>query len=154
MGHGSYVKVDRVRRFLRRLPEDVRAPISDVIKKTSDAILLDAQTSVPQKTGTLKRALSAKQSRDGMTVQIGIRGKRAQRKAFYAAFVEFGTRGYSAGETRRTRNSKTTKKISRRVPARRARPFLYPAVDKNVSAFQKDMADAMSKTINKIISTP
>lgn len=146
----GYVKVNRVRRFMRRFPEEVRAPIRRVVANTTERILEDAWANVPKQTGDLAQSLSMRVSRDGLTAEVGQIKKRAQRKAFYGSFVEFGTKGYSKGATRRGRSSKTTKIIRKTVKAQRARPFLYPAAEKAVGLYKRDMRDAIKQTMEMI----
>lgn len=146
----GYVKVNRVRRFMRRFPDEVRAPIRRVITNTTERILEDAWANVPKQSGNLAQSLSMKVSRDGLTAEVGQIKKRAQRKAFYGSFVEFGTNGYTKGTTRKVRSSKTTKVIRKTVKAQRARPFLYPAAEKAVGLYQRDMRDAIKQTMELI----
>ena len=85
--------VNGLRRTLRRAPDAVRDALRESITKGAQEIHAEALKMVAVGyTGTLGRELSYKVSRDGLTAKIGYLGKKAQRKAFYAPFLEFGTR--------------------------------------------------------------
>jgi HK97 gp10 family phage protein len=122
---------------------EVRVVIADIAQK----IEADARARVPVDTGTLAKFISHKLKSDRLAAAIGILGKRAMRKAFYAKFVEFGTRGYVAGDTRRTSGSSTTKKIRKAVAPRPAQPFLFPATRKFAREFDRRMAEALQKAV-------
>lgn len=125
--------VTRTRRLLRRLPDDLVAPIRKTLKQGSEDILQEAKVRVPKDKGVLGRALSAKVSRDGFSAQIGLRGKRAQRKAFHGAWVEFGTQGAP----------------DLNIPAQPARPFLFPAFEVHKKPLIRNLARAISRAIRR-----
>lgn len=93
---------------------------------------------VPVNTGNLRQHLGAedavafKQSAGGLTATVGFLTPEAKKKSFYAFFLEYGTKGYTAGETRKAGKTKAGKqrfqKVKRGVPPRPARPFFRPAV--------------------------
>jgi HK97 gp10 family phage protein len=87
----GYAKVSKLRRKLRRLPEEATKGIKTAMTELAADIERSAKSRVPVDTGTLKANISAKVSRDGLSARIGVQGKRASRKAFYGPFVEFGT---------------------------------------------------------------
>lgn len=148
----GYAKVDAVRRFLRRLPEDIRAPLRRVITNTAERILDDAWAAVPMRTGKLARSLSMKVSRDGLSAEVGQRGAKGK-KAFYGRFVEFGTRSYAKGAVRSARASHTTKIIKKTVAGHRARPFFFPAVEKNTQSYKTEMQAALAQTMKRILNS-
>lgn len=86
------VGASKLRRTLRRLPEEARGGIRSALAAGAARILQSAQQLVPVATGLLRSLLRVRVSRDGLGAQIGLIGKRANRKAFYGRFVEFGTR--------------------------------------------------------------
>lgn len=147
----GYAKVDRVRRFLRRFPEEVRAPIKRVITNSAERILDDAWAAVPMRTGRLARSLSMKVSRDGLSAEVGQRGAKAK-KAFYGRFIEFGTGGYSKGQRRIARGSHTSKILKTKIGGKKAQPFFFPAVDKNAETFKIQMQAAISLTIKRLVN--
>lgn len=144
---GSYADVNRVRRMFRALPKAISQEVRTVVEETAKAIERDAKAFAPAETGDLRRSISSKVGRDGFTAQIGIRGKRAQRRAYYAHFVEFGTRAYSPGQVRGASGSKTTHKVRKVVAARRAQPFLYPAAQVNKKAFFNNSRRALKRAL-------
>lgn len=93
---------------------------------------------VPVRRGNLRSYLSAaeavafKQGASGLTATVGFLTPAAKKKTFYAFFVEYGTKGYTAGESRRAGKAKNGRqrfqKLKRSVPARPARPFFRPAL--------------------------
>lgn len=123
--------VTKVRRLLRRLPNDLVAPVRKELATGAKDILQDAKVRVPKNERVLEQALTAKGSRDGFSWQIGIRGLRAKRKAFYGAFVEFGTQGAP----------------DRNIPAQPARPFLFPAFESQ----KKPIIAAVRRAINRVL---
>lgn len=117
-------KVNKTRRLLRRLPKEMQAEVRGEMQAGADAILGDAKANVPTRTGRLRANLSAKASRDGLSAKIGIRGKRAGRRAFYGMFVEFGTV---------------------KMPAR---PFLQPAFEAN----RKRVSAGVRKALQSVLA--
>lgn len=89
-------KVNRLRRLLRRLPDDATEQIERVIAYGALSIQADAKQGAPIEEGTLREGIKIRKSRDGLTARIGYVQKRDQRKAFYAIFVHWGTR-FKAG---------------------------------------------------------
>jgi HK97 gp10 family phage protein len=124
---------NRVRRVLARIPEEFRAEIGQSIERTAKRIVDDAKTRVPVETGTLKAAIDYRVAKNGLTATLGIRRKAARRDAFYAHFVEFGTRAHQVKvkTARILRDAKTGRVFGARVtiPALPARPFLTPAFE-------------------------
>lgn len=119
------VGVNRVRRTLRRIPEDARSGIRSALAAGADLMLNTAQSLVPVDSGLLRSQLRVQISRDGLGARIGLIGKRANRKAYYGRFIEDGT----------------VKKP--------ARPFLAPAFELHkgevIEAVSKAMADTLEK---------
>ena len=99
--------VNNLRRTLRRLPEDATAEVVEAVSYGAELVHADALTKAAVDTGDMVSQISHKQSRDGLSARIGFRGKKANRKAFYAKFLEFGT------------------------IQQLARPFLQPALEQN-----------------------
>jgi HK97 gp10 family phage protein len=124
---------NRVRRVLARIPEEFRAEIGQSIERTAKRIVDDAKARVPVETGTLKAAIDYRVAKNGLTATLGIRRKAAKRDAFYAHFVEFGTRGHQVKvkTARILRDAKTGRVFGARVtiPALPAQPFLTPAFE-------------------------
>lgn len=84
-------RMRKTRRFINRLPKEIRQDLRSEMEWAGDALLQQAQDFAPVESGTLRDALSVRRSSDRLTAEVGVIRKRAKRKAFYAAFVEFGT---------------------------------------------------------------
>ncbi|CUW39288.1 HK97 family phage protein [Magnetospirillum sp. XM-1] len=156
----GYTNVGKLRRLLRRLPDDLTEHVKVAIKEAAEAVYTDAVSAVPKDSGELARAISLSTSPDGLSTRVGF-SKRLSRTewneaGWRAKFVEFGTKGYQAapmvisrrvktdvpgerksetleviGYIRKRANSKTTSIGMRDVPARPAQPFLAPAFERN-----------------------
>ncbi len=135
----------RVRRALKRLPAEIRGDVAKALKLSVAAVQATAIRLAPVDTGNLREALADPRAigiRDaGMRVEFGFRTKAIQRKAFYAPFVEFGTKGYQAGDHRRSGTDRhgrqLYKRVRRFVPARPAQPFMRPALDMNLPTIRR-----------------
>lgn len=145
----------RFRRAMKRLEPAARAEITQALDQCVRMIQTTAIALVPVRTGNLRRALSSPQAigrRDkGLRVEFGFRTKSIQRKAFYAPFVEYGTKGYNPGDRRVSgrdkRGRQQFKKVKRFVPARPARPFMRPALDLNLPAIRRTLNAAVRRAI-------
>lgn len=118
-----------LRKKLRRFPEEAQAPVRAAVRSVAERILDDAQRFVPKQRRVLMRALRIKYGRDGFTARIGYLGKRSVRRAYYAAFVEFGTRKM------------------------RAQPFMGPAFDANLQRGRRLFRKAIDEAIKRTIRT-
>lgn len=147
----------RVRRMLKKFPVDARLEVAAALDASVRLVQATAITLAPVDTGNLRRQLAAKGAigkRDrGLRVEFGLRTKSLQKKAFYAPFVEYGTKGYAPGQTRTYKDSKTgrvkKKKMRSHVPARPARPFLSPALDANVPTIRRLVNAAVRRAVRK-----
>lgn len=115
----------KLRRFLRKLPGDIRQPVQDAIRDGATLIYDAAMANIPAPgahryaTGELKRKFRVRITRDGLNAKIGSYGKR---RAHHIHLVEFGT---AAAEG--------TDKDGQhfRHAATPAMPFLFPAYKTN-----------------------
>lgn len=123
--------VNSLRRTLRRIEPEAKTELKEAVEQGAEAILQDMIMLVPKDSGDLARLLNKRVARDGTTARIGLLTKKQQQDGFYARFLEYGTKGYAAGQTRFAKNSKTTTRVKRNVPARPAQPFIGPAFDLN-----------------------
>lgn len=120
-------KVNRLRRLLRRLPDDVTVEVRKVISDGSDMILKDAQANAPKRTGELVRRLKKRVARDGLTARVGLLHKRDKKKVFYAHWVEWGTVD---------------------TPAK---PFLFPAAAANMKVIFFRSQNAIRRALQRAI---
>tara|TARA_R110002096_G_scaffold93211_5_gene210332 strand:- start:5197 stop:5622 length:426 start_codon:yes stop_codon:yes gene_type:complete len=135
------------------MPKEITAGVREAVKDSSQAIYIDAQAGVSRDSGDLGAALSVRIRGDKLGAAVGYWKKGNKRKwalaGWRAHFTEFGTRGYAAGDTRRSKNSKTTSKIKRKIPARKARPFLGPAFKVNRKFIKRRMTKAVNHALDR-----
>lgn len=134
--------VSRLRRLLRRLPEELTDGIKTAIREGAEAIHHDALTMVPKDTGNLAAGIDYRISRDGFSADVGIvtgKGKRRmrlRRSLFYGHFVERGTKGSP----------------DHNIPPQPARPFLQPAFDMNRDWIMGRLSQAITRALNEAAS--
>jgi hypothetical protein len=130
--------------LLKRLPEAVADELRTELKATGQRVLSRAQSRAPvyrgrprkgRVPGTLRSALSAKVLEKSLKLRVGVVGKPAGKKAYYARFVEFGHRIARGGRLQKQEpitargNARRLLKARRRDDIRKTgvspRPFLY-----------------------------
>jgi HK97 gp10 family phage protein len=148
----------RIRRILRAMPQEGRKEIADALDRGIRMVQATAVALAPSDTGNLKRTLAMKgaigKREGGLRVEFGLRTRRLQKKAYYASFVEFGTKGYRAGSVRvsgrKGKNGRAFfKGVDNDIPARPAQPFLRPAFDANYVAIRRIVNGAVRSAIQK-----
>lgn len=127
----------KLRQKLKRAPEAIRAGVAKAIEESIKDVQRRAVALAPVDTGNLRDTLASKQAigfkEKGMRAEFGLRTKSIRKRAYYAHMVEFGTKGYKAGDKRRS--GKTAKgkdrmqRVNKDVPARPAQPFMRPAFE-------------------------
>lgn len=85
----------RLRRTLRNIHKTMDNELAPAMRKAAERILATQQQLIPKDTGEAAAALRVYVAPSGMDAQIGIRGKRDNRRFFYLRFIEYGTKGYS-----------------------------------------------------------
>ena len=158
MAHSFRVRGQQsLTRQLRKLPEAAQREVKEALREGAELVQRDAVAMVPVKTGNLRKILSSPRAvrirKGGLQVVFGITGAKAGRDGFYARFVEFGTKGYSAGQRRRSGADKGGKvkyqRMKRSVPARPARPFMRPAFFKNRLAIRERIRAAVRRALQR-----
>lgn len=143
----------RLNRLLRRLPEDCTDELKREVREAAELVHYEALKRVPVDTGALAQALRMRIGSRGLSAEIGYSKRRWKRAwdmaGWRARFIEYGTKGYFPGDTRRTAGSKTTKKIKRYIPPRPARPFLRPAYQAALLVIRPRLARALIKALDK-----
>lgn len=140
-GAGSRVLgVNRLRRTLRNLPDNVTLPVKQSIKDGAEEIRFAMLKRVPVKTGALASVIKTKVSRDGLSAKIGFFGKKDMRKAGWRArFVEFGTGpGVFKSGPRKGQSFKG-------IPAH---PFMLPAMREKVGPIERDIDNAVDLALD------
>ncbi len=85
----------KLRRTLRNIHQTMDNEVKVAMQDGADRILESMREFVPKDTGAAAGALKAFVSKSGLDAQIGLRGKRDNRRFFYMRFIEYGTKGYS-----------------------------------------------------------
>ena len=129
----------RLRRTLRNIHQTMDNELTPAMRKAAERVLATQQQLMLRDTGAAAAALKIYVAPSGLDAQIGIRGKRDNRRFFYLRFIEYGTKGYTGGKRGSNRNRRTTNKSdgvnffgkTPDIPARPARPWLRPSIDVN-----------------------
>ena len=155
----SHLKTNgRFRSALHNLPEASRAEIARGLDRTALSMQRSAVARAPVDTGRLRKALASKvaigKRRKGLEVEFGLRTQALRRKAFYASFVEWGRRGYSAGAIRLSGVGREAlgryRKVSVRVAPQPPRPFFVPAVEANIGLWRREMRAALKRALARV----
>ena len=112
--------VDRIMEALRRKGNGIVHAAKLALREGAELIVNDAKARVPVKTGKLRDSIHATAEANGAVVKIEATAKNADGVP-YAQFVEYDPR------------------INR--------PFLYPAVDANISALNEKLKAAMGESL-------
>lgn len=120
----------KLRRTLRNIHASMNNELQPAMKDAAEQILATMRQLIPRDTGAASAALKIFVSKSGLDAQIGIRGKRDNKRFFYLRFLEYGTKGYSGTLYRRAdrnavggehTNNRDKSKLSGRRNALRAR---------------------------------
>jgi hypothetical protein len=102
--HRQIIGASRLRRKLKRMPDEIQEQVRHAIRRGADEILFHMLNFVPRSTESdpvdykgrprkrLYEALEHKISKDGLRARIGILGKKNAEIFFFARFFEFGAR--------------------------------------------------------------
>ena len=143
---------------IRKMSETTRVELAKALDESIRIVQATAINLAPTRTGRLRKALASPSAigrrKGGTEVEFGLRTKALQKKAFYAPFVEYGTKAYSAGGLRfRGTTAAGTgryRKVKRNIPARPARPFLRPAIKLTIPFWRKAVSAALRRALNKV----
>ena len=134
------VGLDAVKAKLAAYEQALSRRMADVVERGAREAQKLVTQGMPVKTGRAKQALSettaveVRRTRDGRNVyaMFGPLTKDLQKKTYYLMFVEFGTKGYEAGDSRKAgkdrRGREREQRVKRRIPARPAKPFFRTAI--------------------------
>lgn len=158
MARRSSIRGDiRLRRTLRNIHKTMDNELKPAMEQAAGRILATQQQLIPKDTGDAAAALRVYVSPSGLDAQIGIRGKRDNRRFFYLRFIECGTKGYMGGKRAGSRNQRETNKSDGQhffgkhpdIPARPAHPWLRPSMDVNREYVMADLEAAVRRTLRK-----
>lgn len=90
----------QLRRTLRNIHGVLDNELKPVMQEAADKILHTMQELLPRSdnprsSGHAADALQAFVSKSGLDAEIGLRGKKNNKKFFYLKFLEYGTKGYT-----------------------------------------------------------
>jgi HK97 gp10 family phage protein len=133
-----------------RFPAAAQTEARRAIDAGAEAVLRDMQTFAPRRTGTLVGALESEIAADGLSAKVGIVSEEAQKDAWYARLVEYGTKPHSLakGALAPRANRRTRAKLQdqgAQHPGAPARPFVAPAFDINRGAIERELAQALAR---------
>ena len=153
MARRSSVRGDfKLRGLLRRIGNQMESDLRPAMQKAADLVLETQRQLIPVDTGAGRDALTAFVSKSGLDAQIGLRGKKANRKFFYLKFVEHGTKG-SQGKAGKNPENKTDGEnffgYAPDIPARPAHPFIRPSYDLNKDEIRKLLSEAIASTLDR-----
>lgn len=158
MARRSSIRGDiRLRRTLRNIHKTMDNELAPAMQKAAERILATQRELMPKDTGAAAAALRVYVSPSGLDAQIGIRGKRDNRRFFYLRFIEYGTKGYTGGKRAGNRNRRETNKSDGEhffgkhpdIPARPAHPWLRPSMQVNKEYVLADIEAAVSRTLRR-----
>jgi HK97 gp10 family phage protein len=136
MAHRSSVQGDfKLRGLLRRIGNQIESDLRPAMVQAADLVLASQQQLIPRDTGRIEGSLEAFVSKSGLDAQIGVRGKKDNRRYFYGKFLEYGTKQYARGK--------------QSVAARPAHPWLRPSYDLNREEIQLIISRAIASTLKK-----
>lgn len=136
MARRSSVQGDfKLRGVLRRIGNQMESDLRPAMVQAANLVLATQQNLIPRDTGDVEQALEAFVSKSGLDAQIGVRGKKDNRRFFYGRFLEYGTKAYTRGDGV--------------VAARPAHPWLRPSYDQNRDQIVDLITKAIASTLRK-----
>ena len=129
----------KLRGLLRRIGNQVESDLRPAMVQAANLVLETQTFLIPRDTGDAGDALTAFVSKSGLDAQIGLRGKKDNRRYFYTKFLEYGTKGYTRGDTV--------------IPARPSHPWLRPSYDLNREQIVLLISRAIASTLKKAAET-
>lgn len=147
----------KLRKLLRTIHQTADNEVKVAMEASAQKLLATMQEMIPKDTGQGAAALTAFVSKSGLDAQVGLRGKKANKRFFYLRFLEFGTKGYTEGKRSGGRNKRVTNKSDGShffgkypdIPARPAHPWLRPAYDVNRELIQANIRAAVNRTLKR-----
>lgn len=104
-----------IRKLLKALPEEAKAEIAEVLEEGGREILAAQRASARRRTGKLAAGLRMRLARKSLTLKIGIVGKPAARKLFYAQILGGGRKAQTV-EARRKGGAPYGLRVKGRAP--------------------------------------
>jgi hypothetical protein len=136
----------RIRKMLRRLPDDVAIEINAILASAGQQGLVYARSQTPSRTGALRNALSLKLYPKAMRMRLGLNGKRQQKTFFYGHILDVGRKARAVRVQRRTPSGGLTNYIMRVSPISPAR---YDIVYGRAERFIKGLVNRPLREVYK-----
>jgi len=133
----------KIRRILQATENDVPKAMQD----SANLLHKEMVARAPKDTGNLQNNISSKVLRKGLRAEVGFRGKKAKSRAFYARFIEFGTKGRKPRGRSNLTDSADFFGTEPDIPAMSARPFIAPTWDTK----KPEVVSRVSKAINDAV---
>lgn len=124
----------RTRSVLRRAGDDVRSEVKKEVSGLARLTRDYARGYAAPVSSNVASAISDRVDKDGMGASVGILTRAARKRAWYAHFIEWGTR-----PSRKTKH-----------PGLPKRPFLMPAWELAKSKFEPRIRSAVNKAIDRL----
>lgn len=149
----------KLRKTLRNIHTRLDNELKPAMQEAADKLLATMKELVPKDTGEGAAALTAFVSKSGLDAQIGLRGKKANKRFYYLRFLEYGTKGYTEGQRSGGRSKRVSNKTNGSaffgkhpdIPARPAHPWLRPAYDVNKEFILASINHAVSNTLKRAV---
>ena len=149
----------KLRKTLRNIHTRLDNELKPAMQEAADKLLATMKEMIPKDTGEGAAALTAFVSKSGLDAQVGLRGKKANRRYYYLRFLEYGTKGYTEGKRAGGRNKRPSNKSDGStffgkfpdIPARPAHPWLRPAYDVNKEFILASINQAVSNTLKRAV---
>lgn len=116
----------KLRVLLRRAPKEFTKDLRKRFEQSARIMANQARSNIRVRTGNLRRHITHKVSRDGLGAKVGLRGKRANRKAFYGKILESDK--FRGGRFK----------------------FLEPAFNKHIDKISKALNRDIDKTLKRL----
>lgn len=151
--------IPRLLRKLEKLKTETAPVIKPIMEIIAERICQDMRALVPVDQGDLKKSIGwtwSKAPAGSLNVKVATGGMvltiyAGNAKAYYARWIEFGTRSSTKGE-RVVNASGRERKAGRSHPGTRAQPFFYPAFRANKKMYLRELRKAINQAIKQAIS--
>lgn len=138
----------RARIKLRRILTETDSNIRGAMQDSANLLQKEIVRNAPVDSGNLRDSITAFVAKNGLRAEVGLRGKKAKRDAFYARFIEFGSKGHKVSTRKGVlSDGNNTFGKSADIPAMPARPFIQPAWD----AKKPDIMNRINKVITDAV---
>lgn len=147
----------KIRRLLRRAPDEITNDVRTEVREVAEAVRADAMALVPRDTGDLATSIEVDMSNDGLAAVVGPAAKAARADA---RVMRANRRYMAAGSDKRSRLSVKNNNALRRVfyavfvefgtKFRAATPFMFPAYEANRAWGVRKIGEAVRRALTKL----